>query len=207
MLIAQKTIEISIHAPRMGSDASPPCTPPWGHYFNPRSPDGERRSVARAQGHDERYFNPRSPDGERPAAWSGGECQIENFNPRSPDGERRQPGPLRRRQHAISIHAPRMGSDRRGRHLPGRQLISIHAPRMGSDHPDVDYLIVANQFQSTLPGWGATRRQQPQGLFADHFNPRSPDGERLTSLKSWVGMLYFNPRSPDGERPMASPAL
>ena len=34
--------------------------------------------------------------------------------------------------------------------------ISIHAPRMGSDHPDVDYLIVANQFQSTLPGWGAT---------------------------------------------------
>ena len=36
--------------------------------------------------------------------------------------------------------------------------ISIHAPRMGSDHPDVDYLIVANQFQSTLPGWGATER-------------------------------------------------
>ena len=117
----------------MGSDAPSTCSRRQDENFNPRSPDGERRSVARAQGHDERYFNPRSPDGERPAAWSGGECQIENFNPRSPDGERRQPGPLRRRQHAISIHAPRMGSDRRGRHLPGRQLISIHAPRMGSD--------------------------------------------------------------------------
>lgn len=30
--------------------------------------------------------------------------------------------------------------------------------RMIGRHPDVDYLIVANQFQSTLPGWGATAK-------------------------------------------------
>ena len=56
---------ISIHAPRMGSDAHGNCRSDRGDYFNPRSPDGERRcrrlSDARCS-----YFNPRSPDGERP---------------------------------------------------------------------------------------------------------------------------------------------
>ena len=79
----------------------------------------------------------------------------------------------------ISIHAPRMGSDPPlGAAANVRLKISIHAPRMGSDHPDVDYLIVANQFQSTLPGWGATITQEPIDVWLAHFNPRSPDGER-----------------------------
>ena len=56
-----------------------------------------------------------------------------DFNPRSPDGER--PGDHSDRSgDAISIHAPRMGSD-----------------RMQSMPPPPNSL-----FQSTLPGWGAT---------------------------------------------------
>ena len=104
-------LPISIHAPRMGSDTrwSTACKPLW--YFNPRSPDGERRE---------------------------GQCTsiIDN---------------------AISIHAPRMGSDRVGPGLiVSGDVISIHAPRMGSDRLISDEVAQANEFQSTLPGWGAT---------------------------------------------------
>ena len=56
--------------------------------------------------------------------------------------------------------------------------ISIHAPRVGSDSKIISGL---------------------QGL--QHFNPRSPCGERphcLTSRK--FKSMYFNPRSPCGER-------
>ena len=52
--------------------------------------------------------------------------------------------------------------------------ISIHAPRMGSDHPDVDYLIVANQFQSTLPGWGATTGSAPHTSQTMRFQSTLP---------------------------------
>ena len=57
-------------------------------------------------------------------------------------------------------------------------LISIHAPRMGSDkslrrNSDSFYA-----FQSTLPGWGATNMPLMVKRYSSDFNPRSPDGER-----------------------------
>ena len=56
----------------------------------------------------------------------------------------------------ISIHAPRMGSDKRAQQAGAPIAISIHAPRMGSDElADLD-MWVLSRFQSTLPGWGAT---------------------------------------------------
>ena len=58
-----------------------------------------------------------------------------NFNPRSPDGERQ----LRHYADALA------------------DKISIHAPRMGSDWRDMAGHIAQSLFQSTLPGWGATR--------------------------------------------------
>ena len=79
----------------------------------------------------------------------------------------------------ISIHAPRMGSDGRTRRPhPRNQLISIHAPRMGSDNASIKD--VTSEY---------------------NFNPRSPDGERLSSFRRHGRTIYFNPRSPDGERP------
>ena len=79
----------------------------------------------------------------------------------------------------ISIHAPRMGSDRslsrssyRTLHFnprspdgerrvanaifDGVRAISIHAPRMGSDAMARTRQEIIIGFQSTLPGWGAT---------------------------------------------------
>ena len=78
---------------------------------------------------------------------------------------------------AISIHAPRMGSDAIDAQIIKTRAISIHAPRMGSDDAE-KYDI----------------------LKARNFNPRSPHGERPLSLTRPFMPLYFNPRSPHGER-------
>ena len=86
-LLLFRNVEISIHAPRTGSD--PPRTRRrWARcYFNPRSPHGERllsRFLLRHSG----YFNPRSPHGERPDKFCCQEGIRAYFNPRSPHGER-----------------------------------------------------------------------------------------------------------------------
>ena len=80
-------------------------------------------------------------------------------------------------QIAISIHAPRGGSDATSYVLAADKMISIHAPRGGSDEG-------RNQ-----PDWCAC-----------HFNPRSPWGERLPELGRSRQENDFNPRSPWGER-------
>ena len=57
----------------------------------------------------------------------------------------------------VSIHAPRVGSDLlRVKNAKG-EIVSIHAPRVGSDsHPPYSANLQI-LFQSTLPVWGATR--------------------------------------------------
>ena len=78
---------ISIHAPRVGSDYNLSPARYLSAYFNPRSPCGERLVYVKV--------GPHSGD----------------FNPRSPCGERRMLMPWQMRSCAISIHAPRVGSD------------------------------------------------------------------------------------------------
>ena len=123
----------------------------------------------------------------------------------------------------ISIHAPRVGSDRR---LPGcaRALwISIHAPRVGSDLLVTFPRFLVTRFQSTLPVWGATSLWHGCQYGIPDFNPRSPCGERRTTVNYLNADLAFqstlpvwgatrdvvfidtvspdfNPRSPCGER-------
>ncbi len=167
---------VSIHAPRRGSDENGMlgigetdafqstlpaggatgahlrvllCTP----GFNPRSPQGERRS-RRSRSCTRAGFNPRSPQGERP----GETALIGNglgFNPRSPQGER-HPGLAVCTILRVSIHAPRRGSDftppLKQKHSA---IVSIHAPRRGSDS-----------------------RQRCDRSPLRGFNPRSPQGER-----------------------------
>ena len=100
---------ISIHAPRVGSDFAGEAKPRAYRHFNPRSPRGERPGYASPMSYS-RHFNPRSPRGERPPRRWECPCRYCYFNPRSPRGER----PVLRAAHAemaISIHAPRVGSD------------------------------------------------------------------------------------------------
>ena len=127
---------ISIHAPRVGSDW--PCRGKrcYPGYFNPRSPCGERRKISTSK-RGGQNFNPRSPCGER----RQNPCQLPynhllfqstlpvwgattfpayedtgvqaHFNPRSPCGERLPPGICGAGRREISIHAPRVRSDKK----------------------------------------------------------------------------------------------
>ena len=78
---------------------------------------------------------------------------------------------------AISIHAPREGSDWFVSDVYCDSAISIHAPREGSDYH-------------------AAR----EALGLSNFNPRSPRGERPMRDTCKPRRWYFNPRSPRGER-------
>ena len=169
---------ISIHAPRVGSDGRDGREGAWHQEdFNPRSPCGERLR-------------------QRDTCRSG-----EHFNPRSPCGERRVPC-----EHGIVSY-----------------IISIHAPRVGSDRIRDFTFRDSEGFQSTLPVWGATLVPLDLPFFFRHFNPRSPCGERpgrpkrressarfQSTLPVWGATCGgwppcrrrtdFNPRSPCGER-------
>ena len=80
----------------------------------------------------------------------------------------------------ISIHAPRVGSDDVATDATrDAASISIHAPRVGSDLSLSRDSSSSVLFQSTLPVWGATRFPNHVLRFARYFNPRSPCGERL----------------------------
>ena len=104
-----RNISISIHAPRMGSDVSPiACKPPISN-FNPRSPDGERQ-------YDSNGVSRKSLFQSTLPGWGA----TDHLESKCQEPE-------------ISIHAPRMGSDRAPQHGGSHRGISIHAPRMGSD--------------------------------------------------------------------------
>ena len=73
---------------------------------------------------------------------------------------------------------PARGATRLKIHKALREIISIHAPRTGSDE--------AGDFQAPC---------------FEHFNPRSPHGERRNAVHDKLADFDFNPRSPHGERP------
>ena len=146
-------------------------------YFNPRSPDGERPTVSSSLEALKKFqstlpgwgattrifsifskstnFNPRSPDGERQSRHVEIRTVSTHFNPRSPDGER--------------LHASMC-----------RYLSDYFNPRSPDGERPVVKVSqgVGFEFQSTLPGWGATSCDGLPGHGHQHFNPRSPDGER-----------------------------
>ena len=152
---AESSRIISIHAPRMGSDNS--YGNPLLHVlnFNPRSPHGERRIAVRFLRLLHRFQSTLPAWGATAKATSpvGGKSY---FNPRSPHGER-----LARRFATMGVNA-----------------ISIHAPRMGSDYHSPRIVSTRFVFQSTLPAWGATAMARCRSSSCRYFNPRSPHGER-----------------------------
>ena len=101
-----------------------------------------------------RYFNPRSPCGER-LRLTTKHFSFFVFQSTLPVWGATAAPFLRHHKPAISIHAPRVGSDCRGSVLAAVFCISIHAPRVGSDQRSP-----------------TTRPPTP------NFNPRSPCGER-----------------------------
>ena len=150
-----QSAQISIHAPRRGSDSGANyAVVTAGTDFNPRSPQGERLDRASGmivvftisihaprRGSDRNFFD----IGDHAVLFQstlpagGATCHLVAVK-----------GDL-----VISIHAPRRGSDREGAGGNLVQRISIHAPRRGSD-----------------PVMAAGSHTKSD------FNPRSPQGER-----------------------------
>ena len=190
---------ISIHAPRVGSDAHSPWTCYPHTYFNPRSPCGERRQPRLRRRKSPVDFNPRSPCGERRKDMvdSG---SYDDFNPRSPCGERQGVSLKLPSVTGFQSTLPRVGSDVSGGKDSGVITISIHAPRVGSDQP-ID-LTSRNslRFQSTLPVGGATSVQHSlvSSICISIHAPRGGSDVHLVVLLCAHG--DFNPRSPWGER-------
>ena len=150
---------ISIHAPRVGSDASSFGAVSSVFDFNPRSPCGERRSwsfqapMLRISIHAPRVGS------DIPGAASAVPCRI-------------------------SIHAPRVGSDpvcACGNTFA--RTFQSTLPVWGATHRITVWLLPII-FQSTLPVWGATNRFQWIIKFYAYFNPRSPCGERLGEVRA-----------------------
>ncbi len=105
-----------------------------------------------------------------------------DFNPRSPCGERPSRTALKPSPLFISIHVPRVGNDHKW-YISGifAIIISIHVPRVGNDNNHKTEQPNLNKFQSTFPVWGTTGSCCRQSSRSNHFNPRSPCGERLLS--------------------------
>ena len=123
---------ISIHAPRVGSDITNRQVKIIIGKFQSTLPVWGATAAGGTIRPADRHFNPRSPCGERRPSSGTEKCSL-----------------------AISIHAPRVGSDQELYLHLLYPRISIHAPRVGSD------------------GAGNTRDS-----ILHNFNPRSPWGER-----------------------------
>ena len=147
--------DISIHAPRVGSDGpGGPCCKDCQN-FNPRSPCGERPAIARmlAAGSE---FQSTLP------VWGATLCVPQKWG-----------------VGLISIHAPRVGSDDSG--IDRSALMEDFNPRSpcGERHQQAALMQqLTNIFQSTLPVWGATQACDTRNQVQNNFNPRSPCGER-----------------------------
>ena len=217
---------ISIHAPRTGSDVFADAHGRITAHFNPRSPHGERHGVL---GYSPIAFEFQST---LPARGATAASTVSTSVTRTFQSTLPARGATGGIQHfvpaiAISIHAPRTGSDPSRQWSLARPDISIHAPRTGSDgragaygadaadfnprsphgerrsartSPDVTF-----PFQPTLPARGATLEGDSRDRGPGHFNPRSPHGERRRSMPQASRRRNFNPRSPHGERPSYFP--
>ena len=153
---AVKGRDISIHAPRGGSDSVLILCPPSGYNFNPRSPWGERPlTTANTAGGTAKFqstlpvggatrlvsgvcyackhFNPRSPWGERLLGNVGIHVKCGHFNPRSPWGERRSTFRSTVDPQSFQSTLPVGGATGVLYDTWNSIDISIHAPRGGSD--------------------------------------------------------------------------
>ena len=128
----QRQAKISIHAPRGGSDLWPNGLTKQDEEFQSTLPVGGATTAC--QNHHEHlcYFNPRSPWGERPAVVVGSKIVSR---------------------------------------------ISIHAPRGGSDRRKSDSTAQGQNFNPRSP-WGERQAVLGCSVFDGDFNPRSPWGER-----------------------------
>ena len=144
--------------------------------FNPRSPRGERLVNLPIQ-HFLSVFQSTLP--ARGATLPGVQKELDAaFQSTLPARGATARLGLNYTTQGISIHAPREGSDPPEPAYSGSPGISIHAPREGSDlRPPVNLHLLAI-ISIHAPREGSDEVFDRTISSPDHFNPRSPRGER-----------------------------
>ncbi len=137
------------------------------YHFYPRSPCGERQQSASYNAYLADFY-PRSPCGERQSTFINCNSNFTHFYPRSPCGERQA-----KKYSGLSF-----------------ARISIHALLAESDIGLTYDGLIASAFLSTLSLRRATENQPPCARPTTYFYPRSPCGERRSSVK-WQFMRYI----------------
>ena len=210
-------VSISIHAPRTGSDKSYGYGTFRDKDFNPRSPHGERRHCAPRAGGHHADFNPRSPHGERHAGSPRRHATPQFQSTLPARGATLFPLPSQLHERfqstlpargatwgvrgepewcAISIHAPRTGSDAAAAEKAGVTIeISIHAPRTGSDAMRGDSG-TSDDISIHAPRTGSDVKEEALCSNLRNFNPRSPHGERLRHLQIYQSPSRFQSTLP-----------
>ena len=188
-------VAISIHAPRTGSDwsRSPSPAQRFISIHAPRTGSDASRSAASFASIPFQSTLPAR--GATRGDGAGGQARR-NFNPRSPHGERP----------ACCVYVP-LPRDFNPRSPHGERPALLPIP------------VAAIQFQSTLPARGATRKRsfplyksmqisihaprtgsdvadEGQNSFTTDFNPRSPHGERLLPPPSSPARAIFQSTLP-----------
>ena len=172
--------EISIHAPRTGSDPGSPA---------------ERRND---------YISIHAPRTGSDSTRRRGACASAHFNPRSPHGERLAQGYQINPATIFQSTLPARGATAALRVLCVIRRISIHAPRTGSDkYQRPSSLRTSGYFNPRSPHGERLLRWKKSALNPQYFNPRSPHGERHVMSQTQFTYFNFNPRSPHGERQYA----
>ena len=170
--------KISIHAPRMGSDGRRRCCVRFMYIFQSTLPGWGATTSRTSSSTPSAGFQSTLPGWGATVVDLAGIVAME-FQSTLPGWGATMGASTGVSRDLFQSTLPGWGATlrigQRGR--PAR--ISIHAPRMGSDHfkDGGHYFLVL--FQSALPGWGATDARMDRATGRD-FNPRSPDGERLS---------------------------
>ena len=167
---------VSIHAPRTGSDTRPAGPGIRRSKFQSTLPARGATLRPRRDVPSGRCFNPRSPRGERLRRIQR-MCAPCLFQSTLPARGATTPPDFPYSVPEVSIHAPRTGSDGLTVMRYGAKTVSIHAPRAGSDGAAPTPLF-SSSVSIHAPRAGSDAEHPFSFPLAWRFNPRSPRGER-----------------------------
>ena len=118
------------------------------------------------------------------------------FNPRSPHGERRHPTHRRPEYRPFQSTLPARGATRAASQSQQPPAISIHAPRTGSDNAEANQKFRAISISIHAPRTGSDLSLLRFPANVHDFNPRSPHGERPLSPATFSAPVVFQSTLP-----------
>ena len=169
---------ISIRAPRAGCDQAAATKKGFMSEFQSTRPVWGATRSPMWRSCSSRYFNPRAPCGARlgPALSLSPSLLISIHAPRV--GRDRRDLESEQWWRAISIHAPRVGRDQEIIDGWRQQFISIHAPRVGRDVFTLNRRKKMHKISIHAPRVGRDRWRSTFRPMWNYFNPRAPCGAR-----------------------------